>query len=114
MRVAITFRDQAEHKRCENEQGYSFFGRSEAEFLPHFIEFETVGLSNQVTNLSRWVQLTGNPLHKYPVRKQERLIRIATLRLGRGWLRDTPGTVRSQCRWQSRQEGQQLPSRREK
>jgi hypothetical protein len=41
MRVAITFRDQAEHEGCENEKGYSFFSRREAESLPHFIEFET-------------------------------------------------------------------------
>jgi hypothetical protein len=56
MRVAITFRDQAEHKRCENEQGYSSLSQREAESLPHLIEFETADLPNQVTNLSRWVQ----------------------------------------------------------
>jgi hypothetical protein len=55
MPVAITFRDQAEHEGCEKEQHYSFFGGSEAESLPHFIELETSGLSNQVTNLSKWV-----------------------------------------------------------
>jgi hypothetical protein len=44
MRVAITFRYQAEHERCDDEYGYSFFGGSEAESLPHFIEFETPAL----------------------------------------------------------------------
>jgi hypothetical protein len=42
MRVAITFCDQPEHEDCENEKRYSFFGGSEAESLPHFIEFKTV------------------------------------------------------------------------
>jgi hypothetical protein len=46
MRVAITFRDQPEHEDCENEQGYSFFGGSKAEPLPHFIEFETAAFFN--------------------------------------------------------------------
>jgi hypothetical protein len=46
MRVPITFGDQPEHEDCENEQGYSLFGGSEAESLPHFIEFETAALFN--------------------------------------------------------------------
>ena len=46
MRVAITFHYQAEHERCDDEYGYSFFGRSETESLPHFIEFETAALFN--------------------------------------------------------------------
>jgi hypothetical protein len=41
MRVAITFRGQAEHERCSNEDRYSSLSRGEAESLPHFIEFET-------------------------------------------------------------------------
>jgi hypothetical protein len=41
MRVAITFRDQAEHERCSNEDCYAFLSRREAESLPHFIQFET-------------------------------------------------------------------------
>jgi hypothetical protein len=53
MRVAITFRDQAEHEGCDNEQHYSFFGGSEAESLPHFIELEMAALFNQVTNPSK-------------------------------------------------------------
>jgi len=46
MRVAITFRDQPEHERRRNEHDYSSFSRREAEFLPHFIEFETPALFN--------------------------------------------------------------------
>ena len=41
MSVAVTFCGQTEHERRENEHGYSSFHRSEAEFLPHFNEFET-------------------------------------------------------------------------
>ena len=85
MRVAITLRDQAEHKRCENEKGYSFFGRSEAEFLPHFIEFKTPDLFNQVANPSS-KSAQSNPLTDYTdvllgaSLKQEHLIRIGALR----------------------------------
>jgi hypothetical protein len=50
MRLPVTFRDQAEHERRDYEQRYSSLGGSEAESLPHFIEFETPGLLNQVTN----------------------------------------------------------------
>ena len=39
MRVAITFCGQPEHERRNHENGYSFFGWSEAESLPQFIEF---------------------------------------------------------------------------
>jgi hypothetical protein len=46
MRVAITFRDQAEHERCSNEDCYPSLSRREAESLPHFIEFETPILFN--------------------------------------------------------------------
>jgi hypothetical protein len=46
MSVAVTFCGQPEHERCENENGYSFFCRSETESLPHFIEFETPVLFN--------------------------------------------------------------------
>ena len=53
MRVAITLRDQAEHERRGNEQGYSSFSRREAESLPHFIEFETpVLINHEVTSAS--------------------------------------------------------------
>jgi hypothetical protein len=41
MRITVTFCDQTEHKRRGDEQCYSCFSRSEAEPLPHFIEFET-------------------------------------------------------------------------
>jgi hypothetical protein len=41
MAVAITFRAQSQQKRRQDEERYSFFGRSEAESLPHLIEFET-------------------------------------------------------------------------
>jgi len=46
MRVAITFRDQAEHERCSNEGCYPSLSRREPESLPHFIEFETPTLFN--------------------------------------------------------------------
>ena len=59
MSVAITFRDQAEHERRDNEQRYSSLSGSEAESLPHFIEFETPSLFNQVTNLSKWGSESG-------------------------------------------------------
>jgi hypothetical protein len=46
MRIAITFRDQAEHERCSNEDCYPSLSRREAKSLPHFIEFETPALFN--------------------------------------------------------------------
>jgi len=46
MRVAITFRDQAEHERCSNEDCDPSLGRREPESFPHFIEFETPTLFN--------------------------------------------------------------------
>jgi len=46
MRIAITFRNQPEHERRDNEYDYSSLRRREAEFLPHFIEFETPALFN--------------------------------------------------------------------
>jgi hypothetical protein len=53
IRVAVTFRDQAEHERSEYEYHYSSFYGSEAESLPHFIKFETPALFNQVANPSK-------------------------------------------------------------
>jgi hypothetical protein len=41
MRVAIAFRAQANRDGCKNENGYSLFCWSEAEYLSRFIEFET-------------------------------------------------------------------------
>jgi len=46
MRVAITFRDQAEHERCSNEDCYPSLSRREPESFPQFIEFETPTLFN--------------------------------------------------------------------
>jgi hypothetical protein len=46
MRVAITFRDQAEQKRRGNEYDYASLSRCEAESLSHFIELETPALFN--------------------------------------------------------------------
>ena len=46
MRVAITFRDQAEHERCSNEDCYPSLSRCETKSLPHLIEFETPTLFN--------------------------------------------------------------------
>ena len=46
MRVAITFRYQAEHESGNNEYGYSFLCGREAESLPQFFEFETPALFN--------------------------------------------------------------------
>jgi hypothetical protein len=42
--VAITFCAQTKRERCDNESGDSFFRRSQAESLPHFIEPEAQGL----------------------------------------------------------------------
>jgi len=55
MRVAITFRDQPEHERRNNEYDYSSFSRREAKSLPHFIEFETPALFNH-----EWIRNTKN------------------------------------------------------
>jgi hypothetical protein len=44
--VAVTFCDYTKREHCDNEHGYSFFRGSEAEFVPHFIEFETPVLFN--------------------------------------------------------------------
>ena len=44
MRVAITFCDQPKHEGRNAENGYSPFRWSEAESLPHFIEFEPPAL----------------------------------------------------------------------
>src|SRR6476659_5989769 len=53
MRVAITFRHQAEHERRGDEQGYSSLGWREAKSLPHVIESETPALfSHEVTSAS--------------------------------------------------------------
>ncbi len=40
MRVAITLCHNTEYERRENEHDDSLFGRSEAEPLPHLIQFE--------------------------------------------------------------------------
>jgi hypothetical protein len=86
--VPITFRDQAEYECRDYEKRYSFLNGSETKSLPHFIEFETPGLSNQGTNLSKCVWLkTVAPLHNCLVRRclrQARLSRIAALQSGRG------------------------------
>jgi hypothetical protein len=50
MRLAVTFRDEAKHERGDYEYGNSSLRRREAKSLPHFIEFETPALLNQVTN----------------------------------------------------------------
>jgi len=63
MRLPVTFRDQAEHEHRDYEQRYSSLSGSEAESLPHFIEFETPGLLNQVTNYYTDV-LLGDCLNK--------------------------------------------------
>ena len=53
MRVAITFRDQPEHERRDNEYDYSSFSRREAKSLPHFIELETPpSFNHKVTSAS--------------------------------------------------------------
>ena len=41
MGVAVTLCDETNHEHRENEHDYSFFGSSEAESLPCFIQFET-------------------------------------------------------------------------
>ena len=46
MRIAIAFRDQSKHEGRDNECGYTYLSRGEAESLPHFIEFETPALAN--------------------------------------------------------------------
>ena len=46
MRVAITFRDQAEHEGRGNEHCYPSLSRREPESFPQFIEFETPTLFN--------------------------------------------------------------------
>jgi len=46
MSVAITFCDQTEHERRENEHSYSFFRRSQTQSLPHCVELETPVLFN--------------------------------------------------------------------
>jgi len=53
MRLAVTFRNQADQERRYNEYRYSFLNRSEAKSLPHLIEFETPRLFNQVSNPSK-------------------------------------------------------------
>ena len=46
MRIAITFRAQAEYKSRGNERGHKSLSRGEAKSLPHFIESETPALAN--------------------------------------------------------------------
>jgi hypothetical protein len=50
MSVAITFGGQTEHERCDDEYRYSSLSGSEAKSLPHFIEFETPDLFDQIEN----------------------------------------------------------------
>jgi hypothetical protein len=53
VRVAITFRDQPEHERRGDEQGYSSLGWREAKSLSHFVELKTPALFNhEVTSAS--------------------------------------------------------------
>jgi hypothetical protein len=40
MDVAVTLCDKTDCERRENKHDYSHFGRSEAESLPHLIQFE--------------------------------------------------------------------------
>jgi hypothetical protein len=42
--IAVTFCAQTKRERCDNESGDSFFSRSEAESVPHFIEAEAPDL----------------------------------------------------------------------
>ena len=44
MSIAVTFCAQTKRERCDYESGDSFFRRSEAESLPHFIEAEAADL----------------------------------------------------------------------
>jgi hypothetical protein len=53
MRVAVTFRNQAEHERRDYKNGYSSLCGREAKSLPHFIEFETPAFVNQIANPSK-------------------------------------------------------------
>jgi hypothetical protein len=46
MLVAVTFCDQAEHERRDDEHCHSSLSRREAESLPHFVELETPALFN--------------------------------------------------------------------
>ena len=41
MCITVTFRSQTERKSRKNKDSYLFFRGSEAEFLPHLLEFET-------------------------------------------------------------------------
>jgi hypothetical protein len=42
--IAVTLCAQPKRERCDNENGDSFFRRSEAKSLPHFIEAEAPDL----------------------------------------------------------------------
>ena len=46
MGVAIAFVDKTEHEHRENKYDHSFFGRSEAESLPRFIQFKAPAFCN--------------------------------------------------------------------
>ena len=50
MGIAITFSDQAEHERRDDEYGYSFLCRRKAKSLPQLIEFEATDLFNHFAN----------------------------------------------------------------
>jgi hypothetical protein len=75
MRLPVTFRDQAEHERRDYEQRYSSLSGSEAECLPHFIEFETPGFFNQVPNHCTDV-LLGDCLTKSALFVSQRFDRV--------------------------------------
>jgi hypothetical protein len=83
VRLAITFRDQAEHERRDYECGYSSFNGSETKPLPHFIEFETPTFVNQIANPSKEAAAKKQlPMQmvRYGSTLATGLIRIAALR----------------------------------
>jgi len=53
MRLAVTFRNQAEQERRDYEYGYPPLCGREAKSLSHFIEFETPAFVNQIANPSK-------------------------------------------------------------
>ena len=56
MSVAVTFCDETENERRENEYGHPFFCWSKAESLPHFIEFGMPALFSH-----KWTRMDTNP-----------------------------------------------------
>jgi hypothetical protein len=57
MSVAITFRDQPEHERRDDEQRDSSLNGSETKSLPQLVKFEALAAFTQGTNLSKCVWL---------------------------------------------------------